>query len=170
MLRGLRRTLRCLDKVSHPLLRTTKNPPWKTKLTVKKYVPMGSVIMAKVKLINFQMTDLSWCKPVHRRTQHQRHSRWHRRRDIGRLWRALAIVVKRRLVFGNKSSGRHVWCGNAVQWERHMRMSFPSQAESSNVMGTMARLEVQAPRFPPTRFEKKARLRNVLSFRSITPR
>jgi hypothetical protein len=37
--------------------------PWKTKLTLKKYVPIGSVIMAKVKLINFQMTELWWCKP-----------------------------------------------------------------------------------------------------------
>jgi hypothetical protein len=32
--------------------------PWKTKLTLKKYVPIGRVIMAKVKLINFQMTEL----------------------------------------------------------------------------------------------------------------
>lgn len=32
--------------------------PRKTKLTVKKYVLMGSVIMANVKLINFQMTEL----------------------------------------------------------------------------------------------------------------
>jgi hypothetical protein len=37
--------------------------PWKTKLTLKKYVPIGRVIMAKVKLINFQMTELWWCKP-----------------------------------------------------------------------------------------------------------
>lgn len=34
------------------------NLPLKTKLTVKKYVPIGSVIMANVKLINFQITDL----------------------------------------------------------------------------------------------------------------
>jgi len=31
--------------------------PLKTKLTVKKYVPIGSVIMANVKLINFQITE-----------------------------------------------------------------------------------------------------------------
>lgn len=32
--------------------------PLKTKCTEKKYVPIGKVIMAKVKLINFQMTEL----------------------------------------------------------------------------------------------------------------
>jgi hypothetical protein len=36
----------------------SKDSPLKTRLTVKKYVPIGSVIIAKVKLINFQMTEL----------------------------------------------------------------------------------------------------------------
>lgn len=51
--------LRCLEKVNTSYFTThMNNSPWKTKLTVKKYVPIGSVIMAKVKLINFQITDL----------------------------------------------------------------------------------------------------------------
>lgn len=39
--------------------------PLKTKLTVKKYVPMGNVIMANVKLISFQMTELFSDQRVH---------------------------------------------------------------------------------------------------------
>jgi hypothetical protein len=36
----------------------SRDIPPKTKLTLKKYVPMGSVIMANVKLISFQITEL----------------------------------------------------------------------------------------------------------------
>jgi hypothetical protein len=52
-------TLRCLYHVNDEMIPFSEIylPP-KTKFTVKKYVPIGSVIIAKVKLINFQMTDL----------------------------------------------------------------------------------------------------------------
>ena len=66
---------------------------------------MGSVIMAKVKLINFQMTDLS-CIHVSQCSVHgtKANLRWHRRGGVGRLWRGLAIVFERRLALANKSN------------------------------------------------------------------
>lgn len=112
---------------------------------------MGNVIMAKVKLINFQMTDLSWC------TAHvspcsvqgiNDDSRWHRRRSVGGLLRALAIIFERCLALANESPGRHVSCCNVVVWCRVPGSAWLAAAESSNVMGT---LEAQAPRFSPTR-------------------
>lgn len=85
--------LRCLEKVNTSYFTTHRNnSPWKTKLTVKKYVPIGSVIMAKVKLINFQITDL-WFLSVAVLVSTKGDSRWHCWRGVGRLGSALPIVV-----------------------------------------------------------------------------